>query len=200
MIAKLTGLVDSVDGDWLIIDVGGVGYALACARRTLDRMPAPGGMATLFVDTIIRDDRIVLYGFGDLAERAWFRLLMTVQGVGARIALGLLSTFAPDEIARAVAAQDKTLLTRAEGVGPKLAARLVNELKDKVGAIATGAGAARGVRPVAGGASTDAISALVNLGYGRTEAFGAVSQAYERLGADASVEVLVRAGLKELAS
>ncbi len=198
MIAKLTGLVDSIDGESLIIDVGGVGYALACSRRTRDRMPSPGGTAALFVETIIRDDRIVLYGFGDAAERAWFRLLMTVQGVGARIALGLLSTFAPDEIARAVAAQDKTLLTRAEGVGPKLAARLVNELKDKVGEIPVGA--ARGVRPVAGGASSDAISALVNLGYGRAEAFGAVSQAYERLGADASVEVLVRAGLKELAS
>jgi Holliday junction DNA helicase RuvA len=198
MIAKLTGLIDSIDGDALILDVAGVGYALSCSRRTLDRLPAPGGTAVLYVETVVREDRIVLYGFGDLAERAWFRLLMTVQGVGARIALGLLSSFVPDEIARAVAAQDKTLLTRADGVGPKLAARLVNELKDKVGEIATGA--ARGMRPVTAGASTDAISALVNLGYGRAEAFGAVSQAFERLGAEASVETLVRAGLKELAS
>ncbi|MFO0995480.1 MAG: Holliday junction branch migration protein RuvA [Alphaproteobacteria bacterium] len=200
MIAKLTGLVDSLDGDGLILDVAGVGYALACSRRTLGRLPAPGGSATLFVETTIREDRIVLYGFGDSSERQWFRLLMTVQGVGARIALALLSTLAPDEIARAVAAQDKTLLTRADGVGPKLAARLVNELKDKVGEIAADAGLPRGTRPVAGGASTDAISALVNLGYGRTEAFGAVSHASERLGAEASVEALVRAGLKELAS
>lgn len=200
MIAKLTGLVDSVDGESLILDVAGVGYALACSRRTLGRLPAPGGTATLLVETTVREDRIVLYGFGDLAERAWFRLLTTVQGVGARIALGLLSTFAPDEIARAVAAQDKTALTRAEGVGPKLAARLVNELKDKVGEIALDGGTPRGARPVAAGASTDAISALVNLGYGRSEAFGAVSHAAERLGAEASVEALVRAGLKELAS
>jgi Holliday junction DNA helicase RuvA len=200
MIAKLTGLIDSIDGESLIVDVAGVGYALTCSRRTLDRLPAPGGSASLFVETVIRDDRIVLYGFGDGAERAWFRLLTTVPGVGARIALGLLSGFAPDEIARAVAAEDKTMLTRADGVGPKLAQRLIGELKDKVAALSIGTGIARGVRPVAGGASTDAISALVNLGYGRTEAFGAISHAAERLGAEASVEALVRAGLKELAS
>ena len=139
MIAKLKGTVDAIDGDSAVIDVNGVGYLVSASARTL-RDLVVGGPATLLVETIVREDAIALYGFLETAERDWFRILTTVQGVGARVALSILSTLAPDEIARAIAAQDRASLSRAAGVGPKLAARLATELKDKA--------AAFGVAPV----------------------------------------------------
>ncbi len=207
MIAKLTGIVDSVGTDYVVVDVNGVGYQVACSNRTLSRM-ATGERASLVVETFIREDRITLYGFADHGERDWFRLLTTIQGVGSRLALSILGVLDPDQLTRAIAAQDKTALTRADGVGPKVAARIVNELKDKVGNLALGASAAAapagGKAAPAGGAApdntvmADAVSALVNLGYGRSEAFGAVVAAGRRIGDGAGVSELIRQGLKEL--
>ncbi len=201
MIARLKGIVDAIDGDSAVIDVGGVGYLVSASARTL-RDLVVGDQATLLVETIVREDAIALYGFLDAAERDWFRILTTVQGVGARVALSILSTLAPAEIARAIAAQDRSMLSRAPGVGPKLAARLATELKDKAAAF----GAAPLTRPAgapaavtAGSVNEDAVSALVNLGYRRVEAFGAVSRASERLGHDAKLDAVIKAGLQELA-
>ena len=203
MIAKLKGTVDAVDGDSAVIDVNGVGYLVSASARTL-RDLVVGGPATLLVETIVREDAIALYGFLETAERDWFRILTTVQGVGARVALSILSTLAPDEIARAIAAQDRASLSRAAGVGPKLAGRVVAELKDKAGGIALGSGAlaAAGAAsaPVLGAAAADAVSALVNLGYRRAEAFGAILEAQRRLGATAPLDALVKAGLRELSA
>ncbi|NUB09047.1 Holliday junction branch migration protein RuvA [Azospirillum sp. Vi22] len=207
MIAKLTGVVDSVGTDWVVVDVNGVGYQVACSNRTLSRM-AVGERRALVVETFIRDDRITLYGFADSGERDWFRLLTTIQGVGSRLALSILGVLDPDQLTRAIAAQDKTALTRADGVGPKVAARIVNELKDKVGNLTLGVSAAAApaaggkAAPAAGGPDNmvmaDAVSALVNLGYGRSEAFGAVVAAGRKLGDGAGVSELIRHGLKEL--
>ncbi|MBI1777233.1 MAG: Holliday junction branch migration protein RuvA [Proteobacteria bacterium] len=202
MIGKLTGRVDSRGEDWAIIDVSGVGYLVHCGRRTLERLPAQGSIASLVIETQLREDRLQLLGFASGAERDWFRLLVTVQGVGARIALSLLSVLEPDDLARAVAAQDKALLTRADGVGPKLAQRIVNELKDKAAGLMLGQAARTSTMPAAaveGGPAADAVSALVNLGYGRSEAFGAVASVAGGLGTKASVEALIKASLKELA-
>lgn len=204
MIAKLSGLLDSVDADGCVVDVGGVGYIAYCSGRTLGRLPAPGQPVSLAVITHVREDHIHLYGFLDAADRDWFRLLTTVQGVGARLALAIQSALTASELTAAIALQDKAALARADGVGAKLAARIANELKDKVGGIATVAplDGGRGSAPaaVAGGAAEDAISALVNLGYRRIDAFGAVTGAQRRLGADAPIEALIRAGLAELGS
>lgn len=208
MIGKLTGLVDSIIEDGVIMDVGGVGYVVFASARTLGRLPAAGGRASLLIETHVREDHIHLYGFADAAERDWFRLLGNVQGVGARHALALLSALGPGELTQAVAAQDKTALTRASGVGPKLAGRIVAELKDRVGGMALGPVAVDGApaaAAVAGGSpaeepNADAVSALTNLGYRRLDAFGAVATASRRLGADAPLEALIREGLKELAS
>src|SRR5260370_10286781 len=137
MIAKLVGILDQVGPDGAVIDVGGVGYLIFCSTRTIGHLPAPGGAARLLIETHVREDHIHLYGFIDTVERDWFRLLTTVQGVGARLALALLSAVSPDGLALAILAQDKAVLARAEGVGPRLAARIVNELRDKVGGCAT---------------------------------------------------------------
>ncbi|MBF0307607.1 MAG: Holliday junction branch migration protein RuvA [Alphaproteobacteria bacterium] len=204
MIAKLRGLLDSQGDDWAVIDVGGVGYMVFCSGRTLSRLPAAGLAVTLVVETHVREDHIHLYGFFDAAERAWFRLLLTVQGVGSKVALSVLSVLPPDQLSAAIAAQDKRELTRAAGVGPKLAQRIVLELKDKAAGLAVSdafvpaAAAAPGFAP-AGGAIEDAVSALVNLGYRRVEAFAAVSGAARLLGENARVPELIRSGLKELA-
>jgi Holliday junction DNA helicase RuvA len=202
MIAKLSGLLDQIGPDGAVIDVGGVGYLVFCSARTLGRLPPPGGAVRVFVDTHVREDHIHLYGFMDSAERDWFRLLLTVQGVGARLALAILSVVGPDELTLTIVSQDRVMLARADGVGPKLAARIVNELRDKVGGLALAAtnGAAPTVQPdaVAAGATGDAVSALVNLGYRRAEAFGAVAAAARRLGDGAKVDALIRAGLQEL--
>ena len=194
MIAKLTGLVDSAAEDAAVVDVGGVGYLVFCSTRTLAKLPAKGAPASLLVETHVREDHIHLYGFADAGERDWFRLLTTVQGVGAKLALAVLGVLGPDDLARAIAAADKASLGRAPGVGPKLAGRIAAELKDKVGGIALGAAAELPER----GAEADAVSALVNLGYRRAEAFEAVAAATRRLGGGAAVDALIRAGLKEL--
>jgi len=201
VIGKLSGQVDSSGEDWVIVDVSGVGYVLFCSARSLASLPAPGGRASLLVETHVREDHIHLYGFIDQAERDWFRLLGTVQGVGAKMALAILSALSPQELIQAIAAQDKSQLTRASGVGPKLAARIVAELKDKAGGLVLGPAAVAAASDGGiglGGQSEDAVSALVNLGYGRSEAFGAVALASRRLGETAPLEALVKEGLKEL--
>ena len=204
MIAKLSGRLDSTGTDHAIIDVGGVGYLVFCSARTLSRLGPVGGAASVLVDTHVREDAITLYGFAEGGEREWFRLLITVQGVGARVAGALLSVLSPDDITRAIAAQDKVALTRADGVGPKLATRILSELKDKVGGIALGPAALAGAAVPAGasvpegGALGDAVSALVNLGYGRTEAFGAVMAAGKELGSAAGASALIRQALATL--
>lgn len=195
MIAKLTGLIDATMAEGVVLDVSGVGYLVFCSPRTLARLPAKGALASLLVETHVREDHIHLYGFADAAERDWFRLLTTVQGVGAKLAQAVLGVLGPDDLARAVAAADKASLARAPGVGQKLAGRIAAELKDKVGAVALGpAIAALPER----GAEADAVSALVNLGYRRAEAFEAVAAATRRLGGSAQVDQLIKAGLKEL--
>jgi Holliday junction DNA helicase RuvA len=197
LIAALSGAVLSCGADQAVIDVGGVGYLVFASRRTLARMPATGEAVRVLVETHVREDHIHLYAFIEQSERAWFRLLTTVQGVGARVALAILSVLSADELARAIAAQDKAMITRADGVGAKLATRITTELKDKAGEISLGP-ATKGTDQPAGSASGDAVSALVNLGYGRSEAFGAVAQAAAALGRSASIEALVKAGLQEL--
>jgi Holliday junction DNA helicase RuvA len=196
MIAKLTGIVDSFGEDWAVIDVGGVGYLVYCGAKTLARLPRAGETARLFIETHVREDHIHLYGFADEEERAWFRLLQTVQGVGSKVALAILSTLTTKDLSQAIAGGDKAMLSRPAGVGPKLAARLAVELKDKAVAVLP-AGAF--VAPeLAGGAVEDAISALVNLGYRRSEAQLALAKVSVALGADAKTPALIRAGLQEL--
>ncbi len=206
MIGKLTGLVDASGENWVIVDVSGVGYLVHCSNRTLANLPGSGEPVSLLIETHVREDHIHLYGFLQAAERDWFGLLSTVQGVGVKMALAILSVLPPLELIQAIAAQDKSALTRANGVGPKLAGRIVAELKDKAGKLALGpaaallgatAAAARGGAPML---SEDAISVLVNLGYRRGEAFGAVAQATRELGADAPLEAVIKAGLKELSA
>jgi holliday junction DNA helicase RuvA len=202
MIAKLAGIVDSVGEDGAVIDVGGVGYIAYCSTRTIGRLPPPGTPAQLLIETHVREDHIHLYGFADTAERDWFRLLTTVQGVGARLALSILSAVTPEELALAIFAQDRTVPARAEGVGPRLAQRIVNELKDKIGGLSPAVPLAAPTAAAASageGAVAEAISALVNLGYRRVEAFGAVAAASRRLGRAAATDALIRAGLQELA-
>jgi Holliday junction DNA helicase RuvA len=198
MIAKLRGILDSTGEDWAILDVGGVGYLVYCSARTLARLPEPGSAVALEIETHVREDHIHLYGFSGASERAWFRLLTTVQGVGARVAMGVQGVLGPDELAQAVAMGDRASLTRAPGVGPKLAQRIIAELKDKVDAIAIQPVPVR-LAAMNGDHAGDAVSALVNLGYRRPEAVGAVSAAVRSLGAEAAVEALIKAGLKELA-
>ena len=202
MIARLTGILAVQGDDRAVIDVGGVGYLVFCSGRTLGRLPAIGGTVQLEIETHVREDHIHLYGFLDGAEHDWFRLLTTVQGVGSRVALAVLSVLSPDELTRAIASGDKTAVSRANGVGPKLAGRIVLELKDKLGGIALGAaatmGKGRGAIPAPATADADAVSALVNLGYGRSEAFAAVARAGSRLGDGAALADLIRAGLEEL--
>ena len=204
MIAKLKGLIDSVGDDWAVVDCGGVGYLVSCSSRTLARLQA-GTAATLVVETHVREDAIALYGFLESGERDWFRLLTTVQGVGARVALSILSVAAPEQLLQIIAAQDKAGLTRAAGVGPKLALRILTELKDKAGKIALG-GFAPGLAAIASAAPLpamsgrleDAVSALVNLGYRRLEAFQAVGEAARDLPEEADAATLIRAALKRL--
>ena len=203
MIAKLSGILDSIGPEGAVIDVGGVGYLAFCSTRTLGQLPPSGGAVRLLVETHVREDHIHLYGFVDAAERDWFRLLTTVQGVGARLALAILSAVAPEALTLAIVAQDKAALARADGVGPRLAARIANELRDKVG----GLGAVLAAAPIASASAppagvdraiADAVSALENLKIGRAEAYGAVSAAARRLGEGVAVDTLITAGLREL--
>ena len=195
MIAMLAGRVDQVGADSLVLDVNGVGYQVFCSTRGLAKAPARGEPLRLHIETHVREDHIHLYGFLDEAERAWFRLLLGVQGVGARIAMAILGTLAPADLATAIVAQDRALITRADGVGPKLASRILTELKDKAAALAPAAVVAE----PADGATADAVSALVNLGYPRGDAYGAIAAAARQLGPSARLDALIRVGLRELA-
>ena len=200
MIASLAGIVELVGAESVVVDVGGVGYLVFAASRTLARLPARGEPVRLLIETHVREDHIHLYGFADDAERDWFRLLTTVQGVGAKTALALLSALAPGALTAAVLAQDKAALTQAAGVGRKLAQRIVIELREKVGSVALGPAAAADAAAAPGNAvAGDAVSALVNLGYPRTDAFAAVSAAARALGSAARLDALLKASLKELA-
>jgi Holliday junction DNA helicase RuvA len=204
MIGKLKGLIDSYGEDYVILDVGGVGYQVHCASRTLQTLPAPGDAAVLSIETYVREDQIKLFGFRSDMEREWFRLLQTVQGVGARVSLAVLGTLSPSDLANAIALRDKAAVARTPGVGPKVAERIVTELKDKAPSFANVdpavvhlAGAIddqRAPRPV-----TDAISALVNLGYGQPQAAAAIAAASRSAGENAETAQLIRLGLKELA-
>jgi len=200
MIAKLKGLIDALGEDRVVIDVGCVGYLVFCSARTLRALPAVGEAAALHIETHVREDHIHLYGFAEPGERDWFRLLLGVQGVGARVALALLSVLGPDELTHAIAAGDRTALSRASGVGGKLAGRIASELKDKVASLAlptapAGTAAAGGESD---GLTADALSALVNLGYRPAEAMTAVAGAQQALGGKAPVETVIRDALKEL--
>jgi holliday junction DNA helicase RuvA len=201
VIARLRGKLDTLDEGHAVVDVGGVGYLVACATRTLAALPRPGEAVDLLIETQVRDDSITLYGFRSGAERSWFRLLQTVQGVGARVALGILSVLGPDELARAVAAQDKAALARASGVGPRLAGRIASELKDRLSELPgpVGGPSAGPAAITLDGPADEAVSALVNLGYGRSDAHAAVAKAAVSLGDAAPLEALIRAGLQELA-
>jgi Holliday junction DNA helicase RuvA len=204
MIGKLTGMVDSVGEDFVVLDVHGVGYLVYCSARTLQELPAAGKAVALAIETHVREDQIRLFGFLSAAEREWFRLLQTVQGVGAKVALAILSTLRPSDLATAIAMRDKAAITRAPGVGPKVAERIVTELKDRMPALAAVdpaavrlAGAIEDKR--AAGPVTDAVSALVNLGYGEPQAMAAVAAAVRSAGDSADTARLIRLGLKELA-
>jgi Holliday junction DNA helicase RuvA len=200
MIAKLAGVIDQIGAEAAVIDVGGVGYLAFCSTRTISRLPVVGAPASLLIETHVREDHIHLYGFLDAAERDWFRLLTTVQGVGARLALAILSAMAPEQLGLAIFSQDKAALMRADGVGARLAARIVNELHEKVGGVAAASvPAAAPPAEASDGPAADAVSALVNLGYRRSEAFGAVAAAAQRLGGRSSAEALLRSALQELA-
>ena len=203
MIGRLTGTIDEIAGDAAIVDVGGVGYSIFASARTLARLAQASAPVSLFIDTHVREDHIHLYGFLDPAERDWFRLLMTVQGVGARVSLAILGVLSPSEVATAIAAQDRAAIGRANGVGPKLAGRIVAELKDKAGGIALGPAALKDADAAGApgnAAFADAVSALVNLGYRRSEAYSAIARVAGSLGADAGADMLIRAGLKELSA
>jgi Holliday junction DNA helicase RuvA len=204
MIGKLKGVIDSYGEDYVILDVNGVGYQVHCPARTLQALPAPSEAATLSIETYVREDQIKLFGFASDAEREWFRLLQTVQGVGAKVALSVLGTLRVPELADAVAMRDKAVVARTPGVGPKVAERIVTELKDKVPALtnldpavvhlAGSLDEKRAPKPVA-----DAVSALVNLGYGQPQAAAAIAAAARNAGEGADTATLIRQGLKELA-
>ncbi len=200
MIAKLTGRVDSLSDGSAVIDVGGVGYLVFCSGRTLARL-AEGRSVALLVETQVREDGIHLYGFFEAEERRWFRLLIAIQGVGPKVALAMLGVLSPEALAVAIAAEDRTSLMRAAGVGAKLASRIAGELKDKAGALPAVVGAAATSTGAAvGGVAADAVSALVNLGFRPLEAQGAVVAATGRLGPDVALEALIRTSLAELAT
>jgi Holliday junction DNA helicase RuvA len=204
MIGKLKGIIDSYGEDHIIVDVNGVGYVVHCSARTLQALPAQGEPVALAIETHVREDQIRLFGFLSDVEREWFRLLQTVQGVGTKVALSILSTLRPADLASAIALRDKAMIARSPGVGPKVAERIVTELKDKAPkyaeidpAVVRLAGAVeerRAPQPVA-----DAVSALVNLGYGQPQAAAAIAAAAREAGEGAETARLIRLGLKELA-
>ena len=203
MIARLTGTLAELAADHAIVDVGGVGYEVTIGARTVSSLPPIGETVTLAIDTHVRDDEIKLYGFATEHERAWFRALQTVQGVGAKVALAVLGTLSAADLANAVALQDKGHVARAPGVGPKVAARIVSELRDKMPSLAPAIRPGGGLAPIAtlpdGLAARDAVSALTNLGYGHAQAAAAVSLAVGKAGREARTEELIRLGLRELA-
>lgn len=197
MIARLTGVLAEAAGDHAVIDVNGVGYLVQLSGKTLQALGGVGASVKILTDMQVREDAITLFGFGSVAERDWFRLLTQVQGVGGRVALSILTVLAPDELSRAVASGDKAMVARANGVGPKLALRIVTELKDKAGPALGPVGGA--VSAQKGSAEADALSALANLGFRPAEAAAAVGAAAEELGADATLDALVRLALRKAA-
>ena len=204
MIGKLKGVVDEIADDHVILDVHGVGYVAFCSARTLGNLPSAGEAAILLIETYVREDVLRLYGFGTALEREWFRLLQNVQGVGAKVALAVLGTLTPSELANAIALRDIAMVSRAPGVGKKVAERIVTELKNKAPAFAGDAAANIGLKQeigegVASTAVSDAVSALSNLGYSRDQAATAVASALRETGEDADSAKLIRLGLKELA-
>lgn len=204
MIGKLKGIVDSYGDDWVIIDVQGVGYQVHCSSRTMGSLPQAGEATSLAIETHVRETEIKLFGFSADLEREWFQLLQSVQGVGAKVALAILGTLSPSDLASAIALQDKAMVARAPGVGPKVAQRIVLELKNKAPAFSGDATGTIGLQQeigegVASSAVADAVSALSNLGYSQQQASGAVAAVVQREGEDADAQTLIRLGLKELA-
>ena len=204
MIGKLKGRIDSTGPDWVMIDVGGVCYHVFCSGKTLGALPGAGEFAEIHTEMLVSQERIRLAGFAPAGERDWFRLLQTVQGVGTKVALAILSTRAASDLASAIALQHKAMVARAPGVGPKLAQRIVSELKDKAPAFAPADAALSRLsaeldapRPTA---AADAVSALVNLGYGQVQAGAAVSAALKKAGDEPATERLIRLALRELAT
>jgi holliday junction DNA helicase RuvA len=205
MIGKLKGLVDAFGDDYVHLDVGGVVYEAFCSSKTLAALPQVGHATVVHVEMIVREDMIRLYGFATEAEKLWFRILMTVQGVGARVALSILSVLSIAELSSAIALQDKTMIGRANGVGPKLAVRVVTELKGKVPATGVLDAGVLGLQAalgdgVASGNIADAVSALTNLGYSSAQASAAVARVVGREGDSLATDKLIRLGLKELSS
>ena len=198
MIARLSGTLEDFGPDWAIIDVQGVGYLVHCSARTLQALGIRGDRAVVFTDLQVSENDMRLIGFASGSERDWFRLLTAVQGVGSKVALAILSALTTDELQRACAGGDSAMVARANGVGPKLASRIVNELKDKAGALPTATGIAIAAAP-AGSATADAVSALQNLGFKPPVASAAVAQAIDELGEDAGLNDLVRVALKRAA-
>jgi Holliday junction DNA helicase RuvA len=195
LIARLSGTLAEVGADTAVIDVGGVGYQVHCSGRTLDALGPVGGDVLVLTELQVREDAWTLFGFATAAERDTFRTLTSVQGVGGKVALAILSALSPDELARAVAQDDKAMIGRANGVGPKLAARIANELQGKLGVVGLG-----GAAPIPrAGAAADALSALANLGFKPGDASAAVNAAQDELGADASLDALVRLALRKAA-
>ena len=200
MIAKLTGRLDETGADWAVIDVRGVGYLVHCSSKTLAALGLAGDYCTVFTHLQVSENDMRLLGFADAAERDWFRLLTTVQGVGSKVALAILSALTTEELQRACAAGDAAQVARAQGVGPKLAGRIVNELKDRAGALpAGGPGVPLAAVSQAGTASADAVSALQNLGFKPAIAASAVAHAQAELGEGAGLNELVRVALKRAA-
>ncbi len=197
MIARLSGILAEIAADHAVLDVGGVGYLVQASARTLSAIGPVGGQVMLLTEMQVREDSMTLFGFGSAGERDWFRLLTGVQGVGGRVALSILSTLDAEELSRAVAGQDKAMIARANGVGPKLAQRIAMELKDKIGAVAIGP--AGSLPKAVAGAAADAVSALANLGFKPAEAGAAVAAAEAELGESASLDALVRLALKKAA-
>lgn len=203
MIGKLKGTIDEIGEDYVVLDVHGVGYVAFCSTRTLGKLGSSGEAAVLFIETYVREDQLKLFGFLTALEREWFRLLQSVQGVGSKVALAVLSTLTPGELANAIALQDKTAVSRAPGVGPKVAVRIMTELRNKAPAFAGEASASIGLKQelgegVASAPVSDAVSALTNLGYSRDQAANAVAAALKNGGEGADSAKLIRLGLKEL--
>ena len=204
MIGKLSGIIDTFDEKFLILDVQGVGYQIYASNRTLSRIGQTGDAAALLIDTHVREDAITLFGFADAREQQWFRLLTSVQGVGAKAGLSILATCPPEQLTTVILAQDKAALTRADGVGPKLATRILTELKDKAGKIDLGAAAQPSKYSAVvenedkASFDQDAVSALINLGYSRSDAYTAVMNAKQK--ANDNLQDLIRVALKELSA
>ncbi len=205
MIGKLKGKIDEVGEDWVLLDVNGVCYEVSCSSKTLGALPSTGEAATLSIETYVREDQIRLFGFLNEQERTWFRLLQSVQGVGAKVALAIMSTLSMTDLSNAIAMQDKAMVARSPGVGPKVAGRIVSELKDKVPAFSISEIEGTASQPgetsaPTSSATSDAISALTNLGYSPSQASAAIATVYKEAGEEPAAETLIRLGLKELSS